>query len=309
MADVGADVPSLLSLRHFHCMASFREIRALGAVVIAAALFYGCATASVPESRVPEATRPTVEKDPLAPPWRIHRTGQARTHSIQINTLLESRIDSTVSSDTFNVEMIVSSGSPSLAFPQIYSGTINSYMISLGADSVAVPSSLTLPVQFVTEQTTAQQPMAIVRPLESDCADPAGSIVSLLRDLWYTAPDSLYPGVSWQDSLETSICRDSIPLVVVTVRDFRVTGVLQRGGVTAVSIERRTSTSVSGTGLQFGVPISLRGHGRGDMMLEVSLDGGQVIFASGDNELTLEMESARRNQIVTQRSRISIVER
>jgi hypothetical protein len=88
-----------------------------------------------------------------------------------------------------------------------------------------------------------------------------------------------------------------------------VTGALTRDSTVMVTIERRTTTSITGDGTQFGEPVRIEGTGHGALMLEVALDGGRVVFGSGESELHLTLTGRRRTQELTQRSRIAIRER
>jgi len=119
----------------------------------------------------------------------------------------------------------------------------------------------------------------------------------------------LRTGQEWSDSAAYVVCRDSIPLQTTVTRRFRVTGAMTRDGAVMVTIERRTGTTITGDGLQFGEPVHIEGAGTGALMLEVALDGGRVVFGSGESELRLTLTGRRRTQELTQRSRIAIRER
>ncbi|MHB1297408.1 MAG: hypothetical protein ACYC0B_02670 [Gemmatimonadaceae bacterium] len=253
-----------------------------------------------------------VPSDPLRLPWLVRRTATPVEQIIHVAAILESRTDSLSPArvDTLQSQLAVSWSSPSTRYPLRFVGSVTDYRVGGAAgDSLEPIAELALPFSFSAEQRDPSTQPAFTSPVTSVCGSPQASVVNGVRDLWLSLPDTLAPGRTWKDSTTFVICRDSIPLTMHVEREFRVTGAAWKDSAVVASIERRTSTRLSGDGLQFGEPISIRGEGTGSAMFEVSLSTGKASFASGESVLELTMTGRRRSQQLTQRSRISILER
>lgn len=253
-----------------------------------------------------------VPSDPLRLPWLVRRTAAPVEQIVHVAAILESRTDSAAAArvDTLQSQLAVSWSSPSTRYPFRFVGSVTDYRVGAAAgDSLERIADLPLPFSFSAEQRHPSTQPVFRSPVASECGMPQASIVNGVRELWLSLPDTLSPGRTWKDSTTYVVCRDSIPLTTHVEREFRVTGAAWRDSAVVATIERRTTSRLSGNGQQFGEPISIRGEGTGSAMFEVSLATGMASFASGESLLELTMTGRRRSQHLTQRSRISIVER
>jgi hypothetical protein len=269
----------------------------------------GGAAGPRPAPRLPvEAGAP----DPLAAPWVVRRTGEPISQTIHVAAVLESTADSSrpPMADTLQSQLSATWTVPSSGFPRRYLGTVTDYRLSAAVgDSLVTPADLPLPFSFTAEQPSRIAQPSFVTPDASVCDMPQASIVHGVRDLWLSLPDTLRADLRWSDSVTYVVCRDSIPLTMDVRRDFRVTGAMWRDSTVVVTVERRTETHLNGTGRQFGDSVTLSGEGTGAAMFEVSLRTGAATFASGESELRVTLRGSRRIQQLTQRSRISILDR
>lgn len=271
----------------------------------------GAGTGTRPSPAAGEAPR-APGGDPLAAPWVLRQSGAPVTHTVHVAAVIESRADTAteVLTDTLQSQLTASWSTPSSGFPRRYLGSVQDYRLSRAmGDSLQVPPDVPLPISFTAVQASATQPARFTAPDESSCASAAAVIVQGVRDLWLSMPDTLRPGMSWSDSSALHTCRDSIPLVVSLRREFRVTGAMWRDSAVIVTVERRTAMRLDGAGRQFGDSVSITGEGHGAMMFEVSLATGAPVFGSGESELRLTLRGSRRTQELTQRSRISLLDR
>lgn len=295
------------------CHLQFVTLRAFVSL-LAAVIITGC-TGAPGTSRPRTTPRPAAEvvpSDPLRLPWLVSRAAAPVEQIIHVAAILESRTDSLSPArvDTLQSQLVVTWSSPSIRYPLRFVGSVTDYRIGTAAgDSLERVAELPLPFSFSAEQRDRTMQAAFSSPVAAECATPQASVVHGVRDLWLSLPDTLSPGRTWKDSTTYVVCRDSIPLTMRVEREFRVTGAAWKDSVVVATIERRTVTRLSGNGLQFGEPISIRGEGTGSVMFEVSLSTGIALFASGESVLELSMTGRRRSQQLTQRSRISILER
>jgi hypothetical protein len=278
-------------------------------LAVAALFATACAPTAAPPAARPVPVIEPVERDPMTPPWRVQRTGAPQTQTIDVVAELVSRVDTLRRVDSLQSELTVRWSSPSVSFPRRFLGGLQDYRVAVGVDSLATPPGLFLPIPFSAEQSDPSRQPVFTTPDAGRCDSPSYSLLHGVRDVWLSLPESLHPGQEWSDSAEYVVCRDSIPLRTAVDRLFRVTGALTRDSAVVVTIERRTTTTITGEGLQFGEPVRIEGAGEGALMLEVALDGARVVFGSGESELRLTLIGRRRTQELTQRSRIAIRER
>lgn len=278
-------------------------------LAVAALLAAGCAPAAAPPAARPVPVVEAAELDPMTPPWTVRLTGAPQTQTIDVVAALVSRVDTLARLDSLQSELTVRWSSPSVSFPRRFIGGLEDYRVALGGDSLATLPGLFLPIPFSAEQGDPSRQPVFMSPDAGRCDNPSHSLLHGVRDVWLSLPESLHPGQEWSDSAEYVVCRDSIPLRTAVDRRFRVTGALTRDSAVMVTIERRTTTTITGEGLQFGEPVRIEGTGEGALMLEIALDGGRVVFGSGESELRLTLIGRRRTQELTQRSRIAIRER
>lgn len=267
---------------------------------------------SAPRTRPVPGPVETDRPDPLAMPWVVRRSGQPVSQTIHVAAVLESRVDSLgpLIADTLQSQLTAIWTLPSPGYPRRYLGTVTDYRLSAAVgDSLVPPEGLPLPFSFTAEQLSPRSQPSFVAPDAARCDVPQASIVHGVRELWLSLPDTLRPSMRWADSSSYVTCRDAIPLTMEVRREFRVTGALWRDSALVVTVERRTETRLSGAGRQFGDSVTFSGEGSGAAMFEVSLRTGAALFASGESELHVTLRGSRRTQQLTQRSRISILDR
>ncbi len=275
------------------------ELRTLrGLTLIVALLASGACATRAPVRPERPAPTPGAASDPLTEPWIVGPSeGEARQRLL-VEAVLRSRIDTVERTDTLRsmleavTSRVVSGGVWRLG------GLITAFQVG-----GATPPTLTLPQPFSAELGAMGSQPRLVQPAVGDCS-VAGAAAQSLREMWLVPPSRLTTGLTWSDSSRFTVCRDSIPLRVSSVRDYRVLGAERRGEAVVVRVERRALTRLDGEGLQFGERITLSGEGRGSALLTLSLAGGWVVDGQGESELTLRLTGRRRTQELHQTARL-----
>ena len=186
-------------------------------------------------------------------------------------------------------------------------GAVTDYLV--GTDSVRRPAGVSFPVPVVL--TRPSQPAQVARfvvPAEGSCA-PAAALTQVLREGVVVTPRALRRDQTWRDSSVTTICRDSIPLAVTTVRRYRVVGAELRDGQVVVLVDRVSTVAMRGEGRQLGESVQLVADGTGAMRYAIGLLDGIVVDAEGTNDLVLRLTGRRRSQELRQRSTVRIARR
>lgn len=276
-------------------------------LVFAALALLGSACVSGPGARpTPSGAREPLVGDPTAPPWDIRDAGRRRTQRVRIAAELVSRIDSATRRDSLESELVLAWGEVPGAQPARLAGMVTAFRVRVPpAADWQVPAGLSLPFSFAAEHVPGAMPR-LRTPEGASCRELSAQAIQGWREAWLPLPAALRPGQSWRDSSQYTVCRDGIPLAVDVVREFVVEGAVERGGELLVVVQRRTRTLLRGEGLQFGEPLLLRGEGEGEMRLELSRDGGQIVGGEGRSVLHVRLEGRRRQQQLLQTSRITI---
>jgi len=245
-----------------------------------------------------------VAENPLLEPWNITRKDAKVSHLFRVDAVLVSRIDAKIETDTVTSQASVTWESTR---DGQWVGAVTDYLI--GTDSVRRPSGISFPVPVVL--TRPSQPTQVARfvvPAEASCA-PAAALTQVLREGIVVTPRALRRDQTWRDSSMTTVCRDSIPLAVTTVRRYRVVGAELRDGQVVVLVDRVSTVAMRGEGRQLGEPVQLVADGTGAMRYAIGLGDGILVDAVGTNDLVLRLAGRRRSQELRQRSTVRIARR
>ncbi|MEN9790794.1 MAG: hypothetical protein RLZZ63_452 [Gemmatimonadota bacterium] len=261
---------------------------------------------------VPEKPVPV---DPLAEPWIVGVPTTTVTHEIAVTT--EVRAAATTAAlatgrpDSLHTTLLVRWDSSGRATAR--AGSLTSYRVSAavpagapsGPVSGAPPAWLTMPLAIVAALEADRQMVRVTTPRESSCGVDAAA-AQMAREVLLAPPSRLARGVSWVDSLRTTVCRDSIPLTLTSTRRYVVEDARVQDGRAVVVIRRRSTTTLSGAGTQFGEPVTITGEGQGELLFGLRLDDGQMTDGNGVSTLTLSLTGRRKSQVVTQNARLEI---
>jgi hypothetical protein len=260
---------------------------------------------AAPAPGYPQRQREPAARDPLAAPWVIRPSASSFGNEIRLDAILSSRTDSLEHTDTLHTILAGTWSLVAGARPPRLSGLVSEFRVGVGDDSLQSPEDLRFPFPFVaTLEPRGRQP-AFTAPRPDACGS-AGAAVQTLREVFLSAPDTLTPDLAWSDSANYLVCRDSIPLTIRSVRQFRVLGAVSLDDEILVRVARTSSTSLSGDGTQLGEPLSISGTGTATMILELRLAGGAVVSGRGESELTLTMRGRRRTQELLQHTWITV---
>ena len=269
-----------------------------------------CAAPPITVGRAP-ASAPAIapHADSLLGPWALRNSRRERSHSIELRGTLTTHVD-TVGAlervDTIRVRARAASSRVVSGDTERFSGLLRAYELSSG-DSVpfAVPAGLYLPLPFTAVVGERGAAPTLEVPTGRECSIAAAALQPL-RDLWLGVPARLARDQAWSDSTTFTLCRDSIPLVVRSTRDFRVVGAEILEGETVLRVVRESRTTITGDGVQFGETLLIEAEGSGRLELLVSLAGGEVVRADGESELRMRMTGRRRVQLLRQAMRTTI---
>jgi hypothetical protein len=142
-----------------------------------------------------------------------------------------------------------------------------------------------------------------------DCSTQISSAFPAISRAILVLPLQLQKDLTWTDSASTSICSGSLPVILTTVRSYRVIGETETGTKPVVLLVRQDKTFSNGEGTNGQHRIQLRTEGSGQTQLLVATRTGSLIEATGTNTTTLTVTTSGRTQKFVQISREHVIER
>jgi hypothetical protein len=257
---------------------------------------------------VPEKPVPI---DPLAEPWLVGVSRATITHQIEVTTAVRAAaaVAALPAAPVDSLRTILSVRWDTAGAVGRRTGLVTSY--ALGALSpnrvptMAAPAELALPIAVTAEVDVDRHTVRIVSPPAASCAADA-AVAQAVREVLLAPPERLRRGASWTDSLRTTVCRDSIPLLLTSAHRYVVEDARVQDGRAVVVIRRRSTVVMSGSGRQFGEPVTILGEGQGELLFGLRLDDGQMTDGNGVSSLTLTLTGRRKSQVVVQHARLEI---
>jgi hypothetical protein len=275
---------------------------ALGLLVMLACAPARTAPSATPTPTPVSAPIPVPEKpvpvDPLAEPWLVGSLKAPFTHQIEIATAVRAA----ASAAALAVARV---DSLQTAVAVRWSADTD---VGRRSGEVLVfqpPAGISLPISIGAALDADRGVVQVTTPREASCAAET-AIAQLVREVLIAPPRRLARGVSWADSTRTTICRDSIPLTLASTRRYVVEDARVQEGRAVVVIRRRSTVVMSGSGMQFGEPVTITGEGQGELLFGLRLDDGQMTDGNGVSSLTLTLTGRRKSQVVMQSARLEI---
>ena len=278
--------------------------RILAALLVLGLAGCGVQTSSPRPARVPQTA---TEKDPLAGPWQVRNLDMRRAQRLHVRSVLTSQMDTTVRVDSVESRLEAAWAPVPETDPRRLAGMVTAFDVRTSQEGAwRTPLGVTIPFSFVAVHEAPTAMPRIGTPDAAACGVPNAAAVQSWRELWLELPSVLRAGDVWEDSTTYGLCRDSIPLVVTTVRRFEVGGSHLRGEQQVVTVQRTSRTRVEGSGRQYGEEVRLQGEGEAGLQLTIALDGGVIVAGEGLSELRMLLTGRRRMQRLVQESAVRI---
>lgn len=302
-------VPHTLSsaiVRSLSSVLVFSIVPSRFAAAVLALVLAGCAAQSPGPRPTRVPSQPAVT-DPLAGPWRVRDLGMRRTQRLHVRSVLTSQMDTVVRVDSLESRLEAAWAPVPQTEPARLAGMVESFEVRTSHENAwRTPAGVTLPFSFVAVHEVPEAMPRISTPDAGACGVPNAVAVQPWRELWLELPPVLRAGDVWEDSTTYVLCRDSIPLVVTTVRRFQAVGSHLRGEQQVITVHRTSRTRFDGVGRQYGEEVRLEAEGEAELRLEIALAGGVIVAGEGVAELRMSLTGRRRMQRLVQESQLTI---
>ena len=265
----------------------------------ALAVIAGACVACAPAARAPSGIPPAVPPPPSPPPvvaaparWLVATPSTPMGYALQSHAFVAASADSLARTDTLETATAVRVTPRGAALDV----TVSAYVVrSPTGAGRTLPSAVRAVGRFDSAGGITFEGAGL-----ADCASMASAAIDATRDLWIQWPVQLSVGDQWRDSISTTACRDAVPLRLTLVRGYHVAAIADSQS-RELTIERRSTLHVSGSGVIRGDTTTLTGDGTGTATLRLSAATGWLVDGTAVSTLQLRARGTRRTQLVEQR--------
>ena len=276
-----------------------------GGVMVVTLLVGACRPTAVVVT--PQPSTPSVPTAPdLNGPWNVV-SGQSVSYNIVVDASMVARYTDSLSAirPTYDSSSTVTTLSWSNRTATRWNGELTSFATGPRVGPLVPVAGVRFPVTLTYSARTPDGPWVRTAPSESGCSVES-VVAGIARDVLTPVPSRVRRDAVWQDSSTVTVCRDSIPLEVTSLRRYRVVEAVAVGDDVHLRIERTTTTRLRGTGRQLGEPVTITGSGTGTMRFTLARTDGFIVMGEGEQTLDLRLQGRRRTQEVRQTTRINV---
>jgi hypothetical protein len=231
-----------------------------------------------------------------AAPWRFTPAATPRRYLIEQVTTLALRVDTAARTDTLHSRVVVTLTPRGAALDV----RVDSFTVAQGA--AARPSfRLAEPVRALGRVPGPGRQPIFDDPRLADCASPVGAVLQAAREAVVLLPEGVAAGARWTDTLQTTVCRDGVPLQLAVTRDFRA-----EGDSAAPRVARAARLRIEGRGVSAGDSTTVTGDGTATAALALDPATGALDTATGESTTHLVVQGTRRRSTVEQRVRTTV---
>ena len=180
-----------------------------------------------------------------------------------------------------------------------YSATIKSFTIQGGTRT----GSATTPSQIPVSTRGRLEASRLFTDTELACSSETSSMISGIQRLVVLLPLQLRKDQTWTDSTSAAVCSGSVPVVLTTIRSYRVIGEAEFRGRQALRLSREEKTISQGEGSegQHRIQLQSSGTGRGEVLIDRLT--GALLESSIMSTVAVTITTSGRAQKFTQTSR------
>jgi hypothetical protein len=183
-------------------------------------------------------------------------------------------------------------------------GQVESYVVSAGArvTAGAAGAGLTAPLAFRGTVDATGARLSTEGTLSQRCDGPFGAALTAAREALVRFPPSLATGTRWVDTTSALTCRGDVPATLQTIARYEVVGRANFAGTSAIHVRRQTTTTLQGSGVASGRPLTITGAGTGQSSLYVDTARGRLLGSTGESRTTLTVRIQNATQQFEQRA-------
>ncbi len=151
----------------------------------------------------------------------------------------------------------------------------------------------------ITESTTS-------RLSSIECQSPVQSALSTLQRDLFIIPLQAGVGITWQDSVVSTICNGSLAIRVDDLRSYKIIAETDQSGSPVFTIHRTQKTLFSGEGSQDQHQIKIKGESLGTGLLYADRLDGSLISLTAETKTNLQLQTSGRSQLFIQTSKETV---
>ena len=278
-------------------------------------IVFGCAIpSSVPGSRPAPVPPPaktintSSQKKEIGESWHISPTNEIHTYS----SFLASTIQQTGISQARGDSLIIRT-EYSIKFTRVpetttFEGAIIAFALQSWGRILQeqIPQSIfpfTFTGNLTKDETHIQPGNSAAESTLKTCENPIQTILAAVQRNTLTVPLEMRIGLSWQDSLSSTLCNGTFPTKILSIRNYTVLREDSFHGVPAFFIDRKDKTLSTGEGSQDQHQITIKTESDGTTKLYADRITGSLLSAEVITLTNISVESSGKIQHFIQNSK------
>jgi hypothetical protein len=185
-----------------------------------------------------------------------------------------------------------------------YEATINDLTIQGGPRTAfsSTPNQFPIPISGRLEGNRLSAESA------PECSTQSSFALPIIQRLVVSLPSRLQKDQTWTDSTSATVCSGPIPVILTTIRSYRVLGEADIRGRPGIRLAREDRTTSQGEGSdgQHRVQLQSSSTGRGELLIDRTT--GALLESSTISTVSLTITTSGRSQRFTQTSRELVTE-
>jgi hypothetical protein len=277
-------------------------------VALALMLLSACASTPAVPSPAPGPTvpRPVPPAEPttLPRPTSFVYLDSDHTYDIQETTVLAIRGDSIALPvlDTVSMRALVAYQVRQGETTPSITARVDSLTIRSSRDTSMALRHLDTTV-LVSFQLDSGRTFLPSVPTDASSCDSMREIAeATVRNTLARIPRTLTIGDTWTDSVTTALCRGSIPMISMVQSVYRIQDIRDSVGISLLRITRASRLLLSGSGLQNGRQVTVRGQGQSETLQTYDISNGAFLESDGYSSMELTFQTLRQRELVHQQS-------
>ena len=231
--------------------------------------------------------------------WRISPVAESKKYSSVLTTRIQ-QTGNIGKQDSLAVTTLYSLSIARTADVTSLSGKIEAFTVRAGEQIGSPVLELQLPVSFTgkfEDQEVQLEPVVSPNHASSlTCDDFSLALLATVHRNVFIPPLEISGGQIWQDSTSYTMCSGPIPLSVVSVRNYRLTGEITFDGVTAFIVDENERTFSRGEGSQGQHRVRVETHSTTTKRLYLDRTSGALLSLSADSKTILSIQTSGRMQ-------------
>jgi hypothetical protein len=229
--------------------------------------------------------------------WRINPVAEAEKYSSVLTTQIQ-QTGNSGKQDSLTVTTLYSVSIDRATDVTSLTGKIEAFTVQAGEQIGSSASEIQSPVffsgKFTGQELELESLTSTNHTYSLTCDDVSLTSLATVYRNTFISPLEIFSGQTWQDSTSYTVCSGSLPLSVVSIRNYRLAGETILDGIPALIISQNEKTFSRGEGSQGQHKILVEARGTTTRRLYLDRNSGILLSSSADSKTMLSIRTSGR---------------